>query len=182
MNIRFTIISICLLLLPQFLTASEHGIQLSLSREVCAPGDVVELHAKMTRSDYAEFELKLPKIETLHLVTQQQSPISYSKGFYWQSAVWIFQPKRSGNIEWTGIRAILKKGEIETEYALPPLSLKVTPYPTTEDSLSLEPPPENEDTAESTQLSVWLTALCFAGILAILYCVLRLKFKKEVQK
>jgi hypothetical protein len=181
MGIRLTILSIFLVLLPQFMTASEHGMQLSLNKEVCAPGDVVELHASMERSEYAEFELKLPKIETLHLVTQQQSPISYSSGFYRQSAVWVFQPKRSGEIEWTGIRAILKNGANETEYTLPPLTLKVTPYPTAEDSLTLEPLPEDEDTAGSPRLPVWLTALCIAGILAVLYRGLRLKLTKEVQ-
>lgn len=179
MSIRFAMLSICLVLLPQWLTASAHGIQLSLSREVCAPGDVVELHAKMTRRDYAEFELKLPKIETLHLVAQQQTPISYREGFYRQSAVWVFQPVRSGDIEWTGIRAILKNGDQEAKYSLPPLQLKVIPYPPSEESPSLEPLPNGAETADSDHYLIWLSALCFVGILAILYGGLRIKRKKE---
>ncbi|MGB0743910.1 MAG: hypothetical protein ACPGSB_05225 [Opitutales bacterium] len=181
MCIRFFIVSICLSLLPQFLTASEHSLQLSLSKEVCAPGDVIELHAVMSRSDYAEFELKIPKVDALHLVTQQYGPIKYSKGFYRQNAIWVFQPLRSGHIEWTGIRAILKKGETETEHALPPLSLRVIPYQTTVDSLNLEPLQEVADPADSTQLPLWVYAVCLTGILITLYCALQRKLRKEIK-
>jgi hypothetical protein len=180
MGIRFFIMGVCLTLFPLLLNASEHGIQLSLNKKLCAPGDVIELHAQMTRSDYAEFELKLPKVESLHLVTQEQSPISYSKGLYKQSAIWVFQPKHSGDIEWTGIRVMLKQGESEIEYTLPPLALKVIPYPTAEDSLNLEPLPDREEATIQARHPIWLYALCFIGALLILYSGLRLERRKKV--
>ena len=152
------------------LAADEHGIVLTLSPSECQAGDVIELHARMTRSDYAEFELKLPKIEALHFVAYQQSPITYSKGFYSQSAVWVFQPTRSGDIEWDSIRALIKQGEQSREFKLPALRLSVLPYTDTEDLTTPELLPEEPKNSSSERSFLWrfiwigigcLTILCF---------------------
>lgn len=174
MRIWLFTLSLCLALTPFTLSAkSDHGIVLTLSQTECKPGDVIELRAQMTRSDYAEFELKLPKIEALHFVTQQQSPIQYSKGFYWQSCVWIFQPIHSGSIEWQGIRALIKQGEDETEYELPPLQLTVLPYANTADSLDPEPLPATITSPSAEPRPFWIYLLIGTGALAILYFALR---------
>jgi len=181
MRTWLSIISLWLALSPlTCLSAGEHGIQLTLNQSECFPGDVIELHAQMTRSDYAEFELKLPKIEALHFVTQQQSPITYSKGFYWQSGVWVFQPIRAGSIEWQGIRAILKQGANVTEYELPALQLEVLAYPSSVDSLTPEPLPLNLETNEAVQSPVWRYILLAAGGCSILYFALRQNSKKTI--
>ncbi|MGZ0654970.1 hypothetical protein ACWPKS_05125 [Coraliomargarita sp. W4R72] len=183
MRIWLYIFSLCLTLSPICMLAnSEHGIVLTLSQTECYPGDVIELHAQMTRADYAEFELKLPKVAALHFVAQQQSPITYSKGFYWQSAVWIFQPVRSGSIEWSGIRAQLKHGEIETEYELPPLKLEVSPYAITEDDATPEALPLDSELNTDGQHPLWLYLLIGIGGLGILYSALRLQSKSPVSE
>jgi len=180
MRTCLSMISLCLALSSlSCLSASEHGIELTLSQTECSPGDVIELHAEMTRSDYAEFELKLPKNEALHFVTEQRSPINYSKGFYRQSAVWVFQPVRSGTIEWSGIRAVIKQGEKATEYELPPLQLEVRAYPSKEDSLKPERLPIITQRHEQANHYVWLAALLGVLGLGILYYSLRGKSKNN---
>ncbi|WPJ95673.1 hypothetical protein SH580_19835 [Coraliomargarita algicola] len=173
----------CLAWLPLHMQASQpHGIVLSLSPTECHPGDLVELHAQMTRSDYAEFELKLPKMPALHFVAQQQSPITYSQGFYRQSAVWIFQPTRSGKIEWSGIHARLEQGAHESEHTLAPLTLEVLPYASTEDPLTPEPLPADSEANEARQTPLWLYLLIVLGGIGILYYALRPKSKQPANK
>ncbi|MGZ0709604.1 hypothetical protein ACWPKO_14845 [Coraliomargarita sp. W4R53] len=180
MRIWLYIFSLCLTLSPICVRAnSEHGIVLTLSQTECYPGDVIELHAQMTRADYAEFELKLPKVAALHFVAQQQSPITYSKGFYWQSAVWIFQPVRSGSIEWSGIRAQIQQGEIETEYELSTLKLEVLPYAITVDDATPEALPLDSEFNTTGQHPLWLYLLIGIGIL---YYALRLQSKSPVSE
>jgi hypothetical protein len=174
MRIMLSIISLCFALTPLALFAgNDHGIVITLSQTICKPGDVIELRAQMTRSDYAEFELKLPKIDALHFVTQQQSPIQYSKGLYRQSSVWIFQPIQSGLIEWQGIRALIKQGEHETEYELPSMKLMVSPYTSSDDSFRPEPLPATITNQSPQTRPLWLYLLFGLGAIAILYLALR---------
>lgn len=177
------ILTLCWTLSPLCVLAkSEHGITLTLSQTECYPGDLFELHAEMTRADYAEFELKLPKLAALHFVAQQQSPITYSKGIYWQNAVWIFQPLRAGSIEWIGIRAQVKQGEIENEYELPPLQLEVLSYANTEDAPTPEALPLDSEFKAAGQPSLWLYLLLTAGGLGILYYALRQQSKAAISE
>ncbi|MDP4643755.1 MAG: hypothetical protein NWS71_04845 [Opitutales bacterium] len=127
------ILILCLLSLHCFnLTAwsldySNAGIKLSIEPETCAPGDIIQLTAEMTRADYAELALKIPTHPSLHFVAETNSPITYTNGLYSQTTIWTLQPVRSDRIEIANIIAEIKQGEHIETVKLPTLSVIALP-------------------------------------------------------
>lgn len=133
----FCIIAVAFLF-PLFASAS---IELTLSRVQCQPGDVVELHAESSFDELTIYELKLPQHDALHLVAHQRQPIEYADGVYSQKDVWVLQPVRSGEIELSGIKAFVKKGDVIEELELPNQSIEVLAYVARNDDFTPEPLP-----------------------------------------
>lgn len=131
-----------LLLLPLFCFA---GIELSLSKTQCQPGDVIELHAVSSFDDLVTYEIKLPQHEALHLVAHQRQPVDYADGDYRKKDVWVLQPVRSGEIELSGIKAFVQKGGVVSELDLPKQVIDVQPYAAARDDFTPEALPDVEE-------------------------------------
>lgn len=142
MRTILTLLRTCLLWLPLWAIASEESaVEWTLTPTDCSPGDLVELHARMTRPGFSELEVKLPKINGLHLVADRLGAVAYDQGIYTQEATWLMQPTRAGVIELKGIKATMKNWEDITEFELPALALNVRSHGMTEDSFIPEPLP-----------------------------------------
>ena len=171
MRTFLTLIRTFLLWLPLWAMASEDsGVEWTLTPTACSPGDVVELHARMTRPDFYELEIKLPETNGLHLVADQLRAVEYDNGIYTQQATWVMQPTRAGVIELKGVKAILKNGERVTEIELPTLALNVKGYGTIIDTSTPEPlppvvPQEKDDSRK--MIAIGITAFVLLVLLIV---------------
>lgn len=156
---------LCLLFVALLPVALFAGIELSLSRSSCQPGDIVELHAVSSFEELTSFELKLPRHEALHLVAHQRQPVNYVDGVYSQKSIWVLQPMRSGQIEFSGIQAIVTREEGSTELELPSQTIEVVGYAGVDASLTAEQLPDGMPRNESTVTVGFL--LLFALVVAV---------------
>ncbi len=141
------------------------SVQLSLSPERCHPGDVVTLHAVMTREQYAKFELKLPRHDNLVLISRERGPVRLEDGMYQQAAVWHLQTVHSGDIQLESIQAILHQANGPETIPLPALHITVSPYSQTDESfLPLPLPDEPTAPKPSTHKLIWLLMIVGAPL------------------
>lgn len=156
-----------LLLLP-FLAFAEspHGIELRVVEQEYLPGDVIRIHAEMSRSDYAEFTLHVPSHPYLHFVAHTQHPLKYANGEYTQASILLLQTMTSGDFELASITAEIKKGEDLQHVELPPLSFSVQSYATVDESKELEnltlDSPEKNNGATALWITLLVAALSYA--------------------
>ncbi|MGD9419668.1 MAG: hypothetical protein Q7R22_012080 [Verrucomicrobiota bacterium JB025] len=163
------------LLAPLVLHAAPE-VNLHLAPTECRPGDVVTLTATLSSPELAEFELKLPKNDALHLASREQLPVTYQHGTYTQKSIWLLQPVRSGTITLDGLTATITRAGQSTDLPLPPQTLTVASYPTT--TLPETPLPLPQSPAPGTHtLLITTTTLVVVAILTAL--ALRLRRKPE---
>ena len=176
MNIilRFLFIFSIFLFIASPLATATSNIQLTLSPSSSYPGDLIELQAKRVHANFAEFEIKLPKHNALHLVSKQKIPVCYENGLYTQIITWTLQPTQAGSIEINDIKAILKQGNLETEYTLPSQTLTVQSYAINEDSLTPEPITLTQSTSTPP---FWLFAIIALGIILLIAIKIKLSPK-----
>jgi hypothetical protein len=167
-------IGICLAMLAAAgIARAADGIEWSVKPSDCHPGDLVELRAVMTRTDFAEIELEVPKTDALHPVTRTTGPVRYHGGTYTQEITWIMQPTRAGNIELDGIKAHLKQGGRVTDFGLPARSLTVRSYGEGVDSPEPMSLPQTAPVARRPNR--WLLLGLAAACLLVLILFLRSK-------
>lgn len=155
----------CFNLTAWSLEYADAGIELSIEPETCAPGDIIQLTAKMKRADYAELALKIPAHPSLHFVAQTSSPITYTNGLYAQTTTWTLQPVRSDRIELANIIAEIKQGERVETVKLPTLSVVALPDPAqTDNDAPMQLPLTSE--AVETPSTKWLITV-FLILLAL---------------
>lgn len=160
--------------LPTFLKATD--LKVWLETTSCRPGDLIELHAELEKSDFAEFSIQIPKHKALYFVSKQSLPTNYNGETYLQKTIWQLQAMQPGNIELTGILATIQTGAVTHEQIIEPLSLTVTPYKTTEDVNA--PLPLPDDLAleiEKPSAIMWIIG---GGILIIVFSVILTRNKR----
>ncbi len=170
---RNIIPSFCLLATCSAVFALDSGLELTLAPEECGPGDMVELHARMRRPEFTEFELKIPENESIHMVARENGKVTYQNGVYSQDATWTFQPVEAGTIELTGIVASIKHGGMIEEVALPAPKLVVSGDAAPMDSSDPLPLPKPD---KRTTIYAWIIPALAAVVVAIL---LVMKFRKK---
>ncbi|MGJ8638794.1 MAG: hypothetical protein ACSHYA_05330 [Opitutaceae bacterium] len=147
------------------------NLKVWLEPTACLPGDVVELHAELSSEAFAEFELKVPKNESLHFVNQHSLPTDYDGARYVQKTIWTLQSVTSGTVELKDIVAIIHKDGTINEHTLATQTLKVGAYDSIEDANTPLPLPaataRGEDAKHSLALFV-LAAITIAGVIYFL--------------
>ena len=122
------------LLLPLLLQAKVPDLHVWLEPTICGPGDIVELHAQMEATEFAEFDLQIPKHDSLVLIDQHRTPVAYLSGTYTMKSTWTFQPIEPGAMQIEGIRATIQRGEQSSVESVATLLLQVETGSVTTDS------------------------------------------------
>jgi hypothetical protein len=151
-------------------------VELSLTPQECGPGDMVELHARMRRPDFAEFELRMPENESIHFVARENGKVIYQAGLYSQDATWTLQPVEAGTIELSGIIASIKHGGMIEEVALPAPKLVVRGDAAPMDSPDPLPLPKPD---KATAISAWIIP-ALAAVVVVILLVRRFRKKPEI--
>ena len=120
------------------LTLSAQQLELQLSHEKCMPGDTVVLEATLQTPQIHSFQVQLPSHPSLSVHSPSKFPTTIQNGLYTTKATWLIQPIDSGEINWSGIKATITRGENHTEYLAPPLTLTVENYPAPDPSSAPE--------------------------------------------
>lgn len=183
MRVTLNILCFWLAWLPLWATPTDkHGIEWMLTNQDCSPGDVVEIHARMARPEFSEFDVNLPKISGIHLVAERRGAVGYHKGVYTQEATWIIQPTRAGMIQLKGINASLKQGKKITEFELPALTLNVRSHATTEDSFTPEELPlDDTETKSQSAKMLWIGITAFVLLLLLIIFRPKSKFPTAIE-
>lgn len=164
---------ILVLMLPFSAFAS---IDLSLSSKSCLPGDLIELRAESSFKELTQFELKFPKLDSVHIVAHERQPLRYEQGTYRQKDVWLFQPVEPGKIGFEGLKAVLQEGAESSEWAFETLPvLTVSSYPESNDGVSAEQlPVATVVQAPAGNWIVWLISIVLSvGVIVSVGLLLR---------
>ena len=158
---------------------ADERITLSFDESVCFPGDLVELRAEAIFESYQTFELLFPKNPNFHVVARRQEPTLLHDNSFAQTEVWVLQPKTSGSLELSALRAQIHSGDSSEEIALSPITLQVKEYKnldTAEFRPEAFPTPPNEIESFAS-----ITSVIVFGIILITALVLIFRRKAVFQ-
>ena len=144
-------------------------VDMHFSQETCQPGDLIKLHAEMRGDRYASFHLKLPKHPKLFVLNQLNYPARYHNGAYIQKSTWLIQPTDAGKVSWIGIKALISRGDQQSEIELPALRLEVQSYANADSSSQPELLPDSAPPQAFPLVTVTLVALSLLTAVAIFF-------------